>query len=65
MVYRARTIRDGQEDFDAVTYATLNEAIESVRAPWRKGLVDTAWVEDDQGDRTEWPTIKAHLEGSK
>jgi hypothetical protein len=64
MVYRVSYVRDGTTSYEALSYEKFDDAIKFVRGLWKKRLLDTATIEDHEGNRTEWPEIKKRFKKS-
>jgi hypothetical protein len=63
MVYRVSYVRDGTASYEATPYEKFEDALAVVRSLWAKRMLDTATIEDHNGNRTEWPEIKKSLDG--
>jgi hypothetical protein len=64
MVWRVSYVRDGTTTYDATPYQSDAEAMQIIRGLWKHGFLDTARIEDHNGNPIEWDDIKKRLESS-
>jgi len=62
MVYRVVTVRNGTEDHDAIPYQRVDDALTYIKDQWRRGLADSARIEDANYNRILWPDIRKRLD---